>query len=93
MRLSERKIQYLAAKMADWLHDGSEAHAVAGREVLARELAGVIRQEFRLEDELDRDVEKTLLQLRKQINSQNLDPEVLRQKIRKQLAKERGIVL
>lgn len=93
MRLSERKIQYLAGKMAAWLHDGSMVETPAGDEALARELAGVLRREFLREEELDRDVEKTLLQYRKQIDSRNLDIEVLRQKIRKQLAKERGLVL
>lgn len=93
MRLSERKIQYLAGKLAAWLQEESGVETVAGGDVLARELAAVMRRDFLREEELDRDVEKTLLQYRKQIDSQNLDVELLRQKIRKQLARERGLVL
>jgi hypothetical protein len=93
MRLSEPKIRYLADKMAAWL-EGMEGTEVRGpKDALSRELAAVIRAELRLEVELEEEVERVLGQHRRQIDSQNMDLSVLRQKIKKQLAKERGIVL
>ena len=93
MRLSEPKIQYLAGKMADWLAGREDVELVATRPLLARELAAVIRDELRLEDDLDLDVEAVLAQYRKQIDSESMDVNALRQKIKRQLARERGIIL
>ena len=93
MRLSEPKIRYLADKMAAWLEDMDAMEVRSPKDVLARELAAVIRAELRLEVELDEAVEQVLGQHRRQIDSQKMDLSVLRQKIKKQLAKERGIVL
>lgn len=44
-------------------------------------------------EELEEEVERVLGQYRSQIDSQNMDIEVLRQKIKRQLAREKGIVL
>lgn len=93
MRLSESKIQYLSERMAAWLAAREDAELLASRETVATEIASVIRQELRLEDELEEEVERVLGQYRGQIDSQNMDIEVLRQKIKRQLAREKGIVL
>jgi hypothetical protein len=93
MRLSEPKIRYLADKMASWLGEMEGMELRASPDAVSREIAAVIREELRLEVELDEEVERVLVQHRREIDSQNVDLSVLRQKIKKQLAKERGIVL
>jgi hypothetical protein len=93
MRLSESKIQYLSDRMAAWLAEREDTELLASRETVAAEIGSVIRQEMRVEEELEEEVERVLGRYRSQIDSQNMDIEVLRQKIKRQLARERGIVL
>jgi hypothetical protein len=59
---------------------------------VALELARVIRDELRLEDELEAEVEQVIRSHRSRIGA-DVDVSLLRRKIKKQLAKERGIVL
>jgi len=93
MRLSPRKIRDLADKLAAWLETREGTEVLKGREPVALALAAGIRDELALEDQLDRDVEKVLDQYRSRIDAQNLDVALLRDKIKKQLARERGIVI
>jgi hypothetical protein len=93
MRLSEPKIRYLSGRLAAWLAEREDTEILASREAMAAEIGTTIRLEMRVEEELEADVERVLGQYRKQIDSQNMDVELLRQKIKRQLAKEKGIVL
>jgi hypothetical protein len=93
MRLSEPKIRYVSEKMTAWLAGRDDVQLRKSNEALAQELATVIRDELRLEDELDGEVEKVLGLYKRQIESENMDLDVLRRRIKKQLAKEKGIVL
>jgi len=92
MRLSEGKIRQLAAGVAAELRRRDDIVWVSGPETIEAEIARVIRENLLEEDALDREVETMLERYRKEIASGNLDRNVLRQKIKKQLAKERGIV-
>lgn len=93
MRLSGPKIQSLGEELAAWLGGREDVEVLVTAERLARELSAVIRDELGLEDQLDQDVEALLRQHRSQIQGQEVDLSLLRQKIKKQLARERGIVL
>lgn len=93
MRLSENKIRYLSEKLVRLLETREDVRVIKGPEPLTLELAAVIREELLKEDLLDDEVEKVIQKNRRQIESGNVDLSVLRQKIKRQLAKERGIVL
>jgi hypothetical protein len=93
MRLSEPKILYLSVHLAAWLAEREDTEFLGSREAVAAEIAKTIRLEMREEEELEEEVERVLGQYRKQIDSQKMDIELLRQKIKRQLAKEKGIVL
>ena len=93
MRLSEAKIRYLAARLVAELKERDDMTLVGGPDVLESDIARVIRDNLLAEDALDRDVETTMGRYRREIASGNMDVELLRQKIKKQLAKERGIVI
>jgi len=93
MRLSEPKIRHVSEKMAAWLAARDDVQVRKNKEALALELATVIRDELRLEDELDAEVEKVLGLYKQHIESENMDLDVLRRRIKRQLAKEKGIVL
>jgi hypothetical protein len=93
MRLSGPKIQSLGDGLAAWLARREGVEVLVQPEVLARELVAAIRGELRREDELDEEVEALIRQHRAQIQGQNVDLSVLRLKLKKKLARERGIVL
>ena len=92
VRVSEEKIRFLAERIARWLAAREDVQAAAS-EILAGEVARLFREDFRREDALDADVEQVMGRYRRQIESEKADLGLLRQKIKKQLAKERGIVL
>jgi hypothetical protein len=93
MRLSPRKIRDLAGKLAVWIDARDDMEILKSRDALTLELAAAIRDELALEDDLDRDVERVLARYRSQIDAQTMDVALLRDKIKKQLARERGIVI
>jgi hypothetical protein len=92
MRLTDAKIRYLSEKLAAWLDGRDDVALPKGREVLALELARAIRDELHLEDALEAEVEQIIRSHRAKIGA-DVDVSLLRQKIKKQLARERGIVL
>src|SRR5262245_41046902 len=93
VRLSERKIKYLAGKMSDWFARRPDVKLLGKREAVELAIARAITQELRLEDELDDEVERVLKTYQTQIRGQNMDVALLRQKVKVQLAREKGIVL
>lgn len=93
MRLSERKIRYLSGKMVRWLAARSDVKLLDRPEVVELAIARAIGEELRLEDDLDDEVEKVLKEHQASIRGQNMDLMLLRQKIKAQLAREKGIVL
>lgn len=92
MRLTDAKIRYLSESLAAWLESRNDVTLPRGRPPLALELARVIRDELRLEDLLEEEVEQVIRSHRAKIGA-DVDVSLLRQKIKKQLARERGIVL
>lgn len=93
MRLSEAKIRYLSEQLAAWLAGREDTEFLGSQEAVAAEIAATIRLEMKVEEELEAEVDRVLGQYRKQIDSQNMDVELLRQKIKRQLARDKGIVL
>ena len=93
MRLTEAKIRYLSDRVVDLFKGRDEIVWTAAPEVVGSEVARVIRENLLQEEVLDADVEKVVRRYRREIESQKADILVLRQKIKKQLARERGIVL
>ena len=91
MRLAEAKVRYLAARMVAELGRRDDVSVIGAPEDVEAEIAKVIRENLLAEVALDREVETVMERCRREIASGNLDVELLRQKIKKQLAKERGI--
>ncbi|HEX7880683.1 MAG TPA: DUF507 family protein [Candidatus Eisenbacteria bacterium] len=93
MRLSERKIRYLSDRIVSWMEKRGDVEFIDRPEVVALAVARAVTQELKQEDDLDDEVEKVLKDYQNQIRGQNMDLMLLRQKIKMQLARERGIVL
>jgi hypothetical protein len=93
VRLSERKIRYLSDRIVTWMERRGDVEFLDRADVVALAVARAIALELKQEDDLDDEVEKMLKDYQNQIRGQNMDLMLLRQKIKAQLARERGIVL
>ena len=93
MRLTEAKVRYLAARVMAELGRRDDVSVVGMPETVESEIAKVIRDNLLAEDALDREVETVMERYRREIASGKLDVDLLRQKIKKQLAKDRGLVI
>lgn len=93
MRLSERKIRYLSEKITSWLEKRGDVELLDRTDVVSLAVARAMTHELKLEDDLDDEVERVLKTYQTQIRGQNMDMTVLRQKVKAQLAREKGIDL
>ncbi len=93
MRLTEAKVRNLAARIVAELSGRDDVSVIAAPETVEADIAKVIRENLLAEDALDREVETVMERYRREIASGKLDVDLLRQKIKKQLAKDRGVVI
>lgn len=93
MRLSERKIRYLSDRITTWLESRGDVELLKGGDIVSLAVSRAITHELKLEDDLDDEVEKVLKTYQSQIRGQNMDLTLLRQKVKAQLARDKGIVL
>ncbi|MDZ4804341.1 MAG: DUF507 family protein [Candidatus Eisenbacteria bacterium] len=93
MRLSERKIRYLSERIVTWMERRGDVEFVGRPEIVELAVARAVTLELKIEDDLDDEVERVLAGYQNQIRGQNMDMMLLRQKIKSQLAREKGIVL
>ncbi|TPW10778.1 MAG: hypothetical protein FD129_1828 [bacterium] len=93
MRLSERKIRYLSERIVTWMERRGDVTFIGRPELVELAVARAVTQELKIEDDLDDEVERVLADYQNQIRGQNMDMILLRQKIKSQLAREKGIVL
>ena len=93
MRLSERKIRYLSDRIVTWMERRGDVEFVGRPELVELAVARAVTEELKIEDDLDEEVERVLKDYQNQIRGQNMDMILLRQKIKLQLAREKGIAL
>jgi len=93
MRLSSRKVQYLAEKIVEQLTEKFHAEWPQGNEAAHREIVAAIREDLEMEEEIDREAEKYIDENLRRIERENMDLYILRKKIREELARKRGMVL
>jgi hypothetical protein len=93
MRLKKERITALAQTLIDQL---TEQHAIrleASKAETISSLEQIITEELMIEDRLDAEVRKILETYRVQIERGQVDERKMFLMIKKQLAKERGIIL
>jgi len=93
MRLSPRKIEYLAAKLVRIMRDRQDVAFKIPEEELERIIAWEFTDELQVEDEIDAEVNELLEGYEQQILHQDLDQTVLRRKLKAELARKRGYTL
>jgi hypothetical protein len=93
VRLSSRKIQYLAEKLVEELTEKKKAEWPGGRDEAVRAIVAAFREDLGVEEEIDREAEKYIEDNQRRIERENMDLYVLRKKIREELARKRGFAL
>lgn len=93
MRLKKERISALAETLVDRLTGQQIIRTEASKGDIAAGVEQIITDELSVEDRLDDDVRKLLDQYQAQINKGQADERTLFLMIKKQLAKEKGVIL
>ncbi|MFO7653802.1 MAG: DUF507 family protein [Candidatus Krumholzibacteriia bacterium] len=93
MRLTSRKIEYLAEKILKMMQESSRVHLTANPDLAYRAIADAIFANMQAEDEIEDEVEKLLREHRGEIQTLEMDMGALRQKFKREIARKRGFVL
>ncbi len=92
MRLTPYKIEYLAAKILKMFQENSRIH-FDNADLVERCLYDSILANMEAEEEIDQEVEVVLEQYRGEISAMEMDMGMLRNKIKREVAKKRGFML
>jgi hypothetical protein len=93
MRLKKERITALAQTLVDQLTEQQAIRLEASKAELISSLEQTITEELLIEDRLDAEVRQILETYRVQIEKGQVDERKMFLMIKKQLAKERGIIL
>ncbi len=93
MRLSPNKIEFLAEELLATIERHPQIHIQTNSDLVFRALADVIFDDMKREEALDAEVDEILEQYEAQIRNQELDYGALRAKIKRELARKKGIIL
>ena len=93
MRLSPNKIEFLAEELLAMIEQHPQIHIQSSGDLVFRTLADVIFADMKREDDLNAEVDEILEQYEHQIRNQELDYGALRAKIKRELARKKGIIL
>jgi hypothetical protein len=93
VRLTPRKIEYLAEKLLGSFHDNPKVYLADNPDLVYRAIADAIYENMQEEDEIDDEVETLLQQHRGEIQTLEMDMVALRQKFKREIARKRGFVL
>jgi len=93
MRLKKERITALAKTLVDQLTEQQAIRLEASKAETASALEQIITEELMIEDRLDAEVRQILETYRIQIERGQVDERRMFLMIKKQLAKERGIIL
>ena len=93
MKLSDRKIEALAAKLLAWMDKSPDVELLEPSETILDAIVGVFQDEKDQERKLDEEVDRILAENEARMRTEGLDTWVLRKKIRAQLARDRRLIL
>jgi len=93
LKLNKERIASLSHRLVDHLADGEYLSLNLERPELARILDQVITEELAQEDRLNEEVERILKAYESEIDKGNLDYRKMFQMTKKQIARDRGIIL
>lgn len=93
MRMSPEKVKDLAAQVVEMLAQHPQIHVQASADALRVEVGSVILDDLKEEDDIDDAVDDLIREHSAEIDEGDMDVEALRQKFRRQIARQRGFIL
>jgi uncharacterized protein len=93
MRLRKKMIEYVAQTVTTSLLDKELLHMDGSAETLAAEIRRLITEDLLIEDRLNEEVKEILRAHTSEIDRGNIDYARLFAMVKKQLVKERGLIL
>ncbi|MBF0493209.1 MAG: DUF507 family protein [Deltaproteobacteria bacterium] len=93
MRLKKEQIQTLADRVLAEIRKEPSIRLKAAEDKIKHKIIELISNDFLKEDKLDEEVKKMMEQYKAQIAAGNMDAQKVFQMIKKQLVKERNLVL
>lgn len=93
MRLKENEIEYTAWRILKALKDKDEIILLDSEEPVLHLLMDTLTAELKMEDDLNREVEERLKKYESEILRDSVDGRRMFQLVKKQLAKERKMIL
>lgn len=93
MKLSKERVAFLSATLVDRLVKGRFISLEGDRHAMVASLAQIISNELRVEDRLNKEVRELLKNYENEIDRGNMDYQKLFQITKKQLIKDREIIL
>lgn len=93
MKLSKTRIDVLSVRLIEALLNQNLIETEEKKEIVASRVAMVITKELEVEDRLNREVEEMMEKYAREMRGEKIDPRAMFQMIKKQLVKERNIIL
>ncbi len=93
MKLSKERVASLAASLADTLTAGGMIEPVGDRKILAGSLERVITDELSVEDRINAEAKELMRKYEAEIAKGHLNEHQVFLMIKKQLVKEKGVIL
>ncbi len=93
LRLTPRKIEYLAGKLLKMMQDNRLIHLQAPPDLVQRTVEDILYTNMQTEDDIEAEVDDLLSRHRGEIDAMEMDMGVLRAKMKREIARKRGFVL
>ncbi|MEW6088656.1 MAG: DUF507 family protein [bacterium] len=93
MRISERKIAYLAKEISSKMYGSKGITLNVSLEVLENKISGVILENMKMEDEIDKEAKMIIEQHQKEIKDGMIDYHSFFKKVKDRLVKQKGFVV
>ncbi len=92
MRLSERRIQFIAQQIVKELLDRGEISYSGTRLVLETEIARIISDDLRIEDEIDQEVTEMISKMKRNIPPGSAEWDAIYQEKKAEIARRRNYI-
>lgn len=93
MRINESKIEYLGKMIASKMQNYKGITLNVTLAVLENKIAGVILENMKQEDEIDKEAKMILEQHQKEIKDGSIDHYSILKKVKERLVKQKGFVI
>ena len=93
MRLTPRKIEYLAGKVLKMMQDSRRIHLQAPADLVQRTIEDILYTDMQAEEDIETEVDELMRRHRGEIDAEDMDMGVLRAKMKRTIARKKGFVL